>query len=319
MELQAADASLPIISLSSSDNDGSSIEGFSLQGLTGLGIQLDGAAVTLTDLQFTGFGETEGGALWIQGGEVTGSDLTFADGAGEYGGFVWSNQAMLQFENAVFSGGSAIQGGADTHLTLIGATLENNAASDDGGAAYMINRSEVVDQDSTWSWNYAFDDGGAIYIDSEEGGTDSPGHLQITGSLFENAVADGSGAALFVRKMVTLEVQGALFRDQYAKSSGGAIYLHDSKGSSSLVQTTFENNQSRYGHGGAFYGSWNNELTIEDSLFDGNQSRTGGACCQGLQISIDLARIRRVSRPWTSPAYLAAGRFKKAAGWCSTR
>jgi uncharacterized protein (TIGR03382 family) len=282
VELQAADASLPVISLSSSDNDGSSIEGFSFQGLTGVGILIDGASVTLSDLQFTGFGETEGGALWIDGGDVTGSDLVFADGSGEYGGFVWSNQAVLQFDNPVFSGGSAIQGGAlygaETHLTLIGATLEDNYASDDGGAAYMVNGSEVVDQDSTWSRNTAGDDGGAIYIDSEEGGTDAPGHLQITGSLFENGIVEGSGAALYVRKLVTLDIQGALFRDQYAKSSGGAIYIHDSKGASSLVQTTFENNQSRYGQGGAFYGSWNNELTIEDSLFDGNQSSsTGGA------------------------------------------
>jgi uncharacterized protein (TIGR03382 family) len=281
VELQAADESLPVISLSSSDNDGSTVEGFSFQGLTGIGILIDGASVALSDLQFTGFGETEGGALWIQRAEVTGSDLSFSDGGGEYGGFVWSNQAVLQFENGFFSGGSAIQGGAfygaETHLTLIGATLEDNYASDDGGAAYMVNGSEVVDQDSTWSRNIAFDDGGAIYIDSEEGGTISPGHLQLTGSLFENGIADGSGAALYARKMVTMEVQGATFRDQYAKSSGGAIYLYDSKGSSSLVQTTFENNQSRYGHGGAFYGSWNNELTIEDSLFDGNQARTGGA------------------------------------------
>jgi predicted outer membrane repeat protein len=103
--------------------------------------------------------------------------------------------------------------------------------------------------------------GGAVFADS----------AVITNSIFRSNSADGGGGAIGVFK--NLNVSASSFEGNTSPSYGGAIYAHDLSYNRLISNSTFQNNNARYGGALSITRS-----VISNSKFYGNAAQSyGGA------------------------------------------
>ncbi len=116
--------------------------------------------------------------------------------------------------------------------------------------------------------------GGAI--NSGGGAINNAGNLTITDStLMDNAAPlTGSGAGII--NTGALIVSGSSFSDNVAAYYGGAIYNDGATATATVSNSTFVDNSTLYGLGGAI-DNQDGSLTVTASTFQGNSSFEGGA------------------------------------------
>lgn len=165
------------------------------------------------------------------------------------GGAITTNKKDSTISNTLFQGNKSLKnGGAILHkgplLILTGGSFEDNEATEMGGAI-CANSYAKLDIDGTSFKNNtsATKDGGAIAINNS------------STSVIKNASFDGNKA---------------LGTD----AAGGAIALI--KGTLSIDNANFTNNQSNYGGAVYQYTNKNVAMDIKNSTFDSNIAKNGG-------------------------------------------
>lgn len=205
-------------------------------------------------------------------------------------------------DNSVSKGGGAIRLEKNAEFTALKCVFEQNSAGTSGGAV-VSESATFVAYDCDFKNNQAKNDGGVLksnggtakFLDSDEtknimenntcgangGAVWAKGTLTVqTYLLKENKSGTGHGGGIFLEGKDTLaSVTDSEFRaNESLKNCGGAI----SNGGVNLTidKTNFVENKTTANNknGGAVYSNNVNSLTtITDSVFEGNQAKTGGA------------------------------------------
>ena len=201
-----------------------------------------------------------------------------------------------QVLNSYFGNNSAAQGGAAALLTVNafnegseGKTLfdndvfEGNHASSQGGALYVEHNDAAV-KNSRFENNTSDDQGGAVYVKNQ---SSDNGTLTVDNTVFKNNHAKGMGGAILNTIGATgsdtsdgVIITNSLFEGNTSGAQGGAIMNSGTAGNSGdlhLTNTSFVNNTSYKGGGGAIYSS--GDVSVKGGLFKGNvaQGSNGGA------------------------------------------
>ncbi|MCK5331359.1 MAG: hypothetical protein KAK01_08125, partial [Candidatus Marinimicrobia bacterium] len=209
------------------------------------------------DLQFVILGEK-------------GADSTFIDGG--------ENKRFISFENFNY----------DVSTKIIGLTIQNCAAADNGGAVRLVNGANIrvidciIDSNSTTGPGAA---GGAIFVSAS-----SPRFIRTD---FRGNHASGQGGAIYIdgydsRPRFFECVFDGNETDNDQNGEGGAIASANIP--LFFQRCQFTNNQS-YGSGGAIfqqsmegYQGW---TVITNSLFAGNSARGAGSFTTGSAINVN--------------------------------
>lgn len=242
-------------------------EGFS-GGQTGMAADLRGitASVSLSGVTAHQNESTASGGAAVHVQEsptavMTVTDSVFSDNTAAVNGgaMIVSGVASLQVTDTSFTGNRTTASGGGLavlnvpgHVTLTRVTASGNetGASGGGGAVYVENSNDFTIEGGTYEQNEATaGDGGAVRV------------VALTGTMsvkdsaqFSDNTADHSGGAIAVVDSGSLDVQvlDAVFTDNHAAGT------------------------SR--NGGAIWCSGTRTITVERSLFEGNDaSQTGGA------------------------------------------
>jgi predicted outer membrane repeat protein len=172
-----------------------------------------------------------------------------------------------------------------TSLTVKNLTLANGYTSDRGGAIHTTHKGVLTVENVTFNNNTGDKGGGAIFSAFE-------GALTVTGSKFNGNKATagnderGAGAIAFWGPG-TLTVRNSEFTGNKGivggaiNSLNGKLIVENSKFiNNDVLAARFDTgkpNDFLRGYGGAIYTDRaNNEITIRNSLFEGNQSRAAG-------------------------------------------
>ncbi len=214
------------------------------------------------------------------------NNLTFTNGSTvelqEVGGAIQKNDGVLTINNCIFKNNSAQYGGAI--YNLIGKLTVNNSkfinntivnTGCDGGAAIYDLYGTGNIYNTIFIDNLAYkQNGGAIY--------QNKGYLNVYNSTFINnqASQSGIGGAIYLNDRTYSTIVQCLFKGNSAYGAG-AIYsanaLNGLIGSCLIDKCTFDSNTGRL-NGGAVINYWYYSLmTIQNSIFTNNTSKTGGA------------------------------------------
>ncbi len=170
--------------------------------------------------------------------------------------------------------GSTLAGGITNYgiLDLSDLFLSRNHG-DEGGA--ISNNGRMTITDSTLDANVAADAGGIM--------NGPNANVAVRGSTFSNnsSVQVGSlgGTAGAIGNMGALYIQDSTFTSNSAPVAGGAI-VNAGPDSVQVLSSTFSGN-STSGDGGAIY-SLQGSLDVEQSTFDHNAAKSGGAISGGM-------------------------------------
>ena len=198
---------------------------------------------------------------------------------------------------------SSNENGQSSIITINGANFTNNAANSSGGAIYNNCSNNTTMTAQVNISGTTFNNNGILQRDSENatvtssgGAVYNTGHLKIDGnSSFTNNTAVSSGGA--VTNAGVANISNTTFANNgnysYRNNSqdysgvtnmGGAIYNSstsavstDSQTSLTVNNVTFTNNIAN--NGGAIYN--NDNATIIDSTFNGNQANNQGGAIYG--------------------------------------
>lgn len=273
------------------------------------GLSITGSSFADNKSNAAGFG---GGAitLWGDGGTGTEAlahsvtDTTFSKNSADLGGAVaimkqngFAVAGNTTFMDDTFTGNNAVNGGAiyaeNENITVSGnSSFEENKASQNGGAIYILEGSTLtVEEGTTFSNNTANTNGGAI-----AGTWGDNSSLTVTGSYFtENAARSGGAIALWNPATgATYTVSNTTFDGNTATKKGGAIAILSETGIGDQVfakaEATF-NGDTFTGNtagesGGALHLEYAN-VTITDSTFTANEAgKQGGAIYNAADSSI---------------------------------
>lgn len=177
---------------------------------SGDGGDIEAITVKLTVIDSTistGFGNNEGGGIYLDGGSlslsdslVTGNQANGGSGGADSGGGIYAFASTVTVTDSTISnnlssnlgGGIAVESGS---LTVTGSTINNNTAPNGGGVG--VTDSDVTIVDSTIADNTA-DDGGAtglggggLYLDGA--GIDGKGNFVADSTVAGNSSSSGAG------------------------------------------------------------------------------------------------------------------------------
>ncbi|MET0229298.1 MAG: hypothetical protein ABW186_00035, partial [Rhodanobacteraceae bacterium] len=268
---------------------------------------VNGGNLTLNGVSFTNIKSDTGGpggAVAHSGGSLAMDNVSFTgcstdDGAGVGdGGALWLGQVTLQ-----------------QTVTIANTTFTNNTAAENGGAIYWVTADSlghtVQMTNLTFTGNVANGDslatpeygGGAIWSRNS-----SSGNTQlwlIANSVFKNNRApNGVGGAISISSNGTLAYPAATTPDlggivashfegnvaggapsgDLRGGSGGAIYFHGE--ALTAVESSFLNNQSTHGSGGAIANFSSNPsapAVFANTTFFGNSADQNGAAVANLR------------------------------------
>jgi predicted outer membrane repeat protein len=183
---------------------------------------IDGSALTLDDVNFSGGSAAKGGAI-DSDGHVTINGGTFSHNNAQDGGAIYTGN-LLTINGAVFTSNEGIKGGAidgdSADTTITGAQFGQNKAAYGGGAIW--DQYVVTVADSTFAGNTA-EYGGAIYNHDNLTLTDVTG-LAGSGDAFTGNIADLGGAIYNYAGYVGATVSDSLIVYNEASDVGGGIY-----------------------------------------------------------------------------------------------
>ncbi|KAK3252715.1 hypothetical protein CYMTET_37997, partial [Cymbomonas tetramitiformis] len=248
----------------------------------GGGVRLSGnSSAELRQCRLSDNAATSGGAVYISGGTLILTDTEIIQNSASYGGAISLENAMLSIEDCIVANSSAVRGGflhgqTSGAVSLVRTALINNAATANGGGAFLMGAGETVMatsislrmescsveggwaefggvlrtsfhtlveiEASVFLRNAASDTGGAI--DSSQNDT-----YFITGSLFERNSAPLGGALEFAGRSFTLLASVArLNTAQYggvaARSSDS--FVPNNETSFALLSSVFEANSANF-------------------------------------------------------------------------
>lgn len=217
------------------------------------------------------------------GNPLTIRDLTIEDGGAHGPGGAIYNNGHLTINNGTFRGNDTVTTGgggaiylanADSSLTVINSTFENNGAIGDGGAIYAAGGGPVRIFNSTFTNNGTGNTtlGGAVYVDGSNGA-----RLEIRGSTFtDNSIGaittSHKGGAVYVRSAAAGSYIAYTTFDGNEAYGGGAMDIASSP--DFLLDHVTATNNVAGAAGGALSGS---DVEIIFSTFQGNSANYGGA------------------------------------------
>ncbi|MDY6429594.1 MAG: hypothetical protein SPL02_00235 [Bacilli bacterium] len=189
-----------------------------------------------------------------------------------YGGAIF-NYGNINIENSTFDNNLGYVGGVICNyrvVTISSGVFEENQASLYGGVLYntasqyaniIIGGSEEENEGVYFINNVSEQSGGAIFVNHQSS-------CNIRGNTFfdENSSENGNGGA--INATGTLICKGATFSDCQAVTYGGAIYCYryvDDEGKTKTAR----------------------EFSIENCVFDGCQTRLGGAVALNGKVEVE--------------------------------
>ena len=203
---------------------------------------IDGSALTLDDVNFSGGSAVKGGAIYSDG-NVTVNGGTFSHNTGGDGGAIYTGN-LLTINGAVFTSNEGMKGGAidgdSADTTITGAKFSQNKAADGGGAIWV--QYVVTVADSAFDGNAA-EYGGAIY---------NHDHLTLT-------------------NVTGLAGTGDAFTGNVAYQ-GGAIYNYDGVVGGAIIGDSMIVFNEASDVGGGIYNACNAIFTLSDSSVFGNMT-----------------------------------------------
>ncbi len=244
-----------------------------------------------------GESKPSGGVVYLRG-EITFRQCIFENCYADRGGVSFSEfSGGAVFEQCTFRnnsaeiGGAICIGGGTVNIKVIDCRLENNSATEDGGAIYHTWNSAPLDCRNSIFVNNAAQDGGAVYT-----------HRTLSCFLeneFRMNKAMSRGGAFFgdtLRTDAVTTIQNNLFAGNNA-SAGGGIYLSmGSDNDMDVINNTFtENNE------GALV-CWNSvEPTVANNIIAFNIGN--GIFTQGASPQIDYNCVFENEQPGNPGAY----------------
>lgn len=201
------------------------------------------------------------------------NNITIIDGGDAVQGFYCEVSGPLAIDGLTIrhcSGGALTKFGPGS-MTVSNCTFKENR-SDTNGAAIFTGDVHLTVSDCHFLRNVSSADGGAIFHGSGN-------HAEISGSLFKNNHADGSGGAVQASQFT---VTGCEFVGNSAGQDGGAVC--GNIGSSNAINSLFLKNSS-LNNGGAICGGMFQVVT--NCTFVKNRAGVeGGAVCNQRQCTI---------------------------------
>ncbi len=234
---------------------------------SGAGVYTSNGAVTLQNVNVTG-----------NGGEDTSA-----------GGGVYAYKSDVNIgKDTVISGNTAKAGAgvySHTNKTFVidGATINNNTATNGNGGGVYVTATALADiKNSTISGNSG-NVGGGIYTVNN---TLNVENTKFVGNEATGISSDVAGGAIFADNCKTT-IAGSTFTDNKANRNnacGGAVATRKGEltitsataADGTIVESAFTNN-SAAGNGGAVFTRAAENVTINNSTFDGNKGFNGGA------------------------------------------
>ncbi len=208
--------------------------------------------VSFVDCEATG----DGGALSIGEDSEFWTSITFTDcRAGGDGGAVFAEDGIL---------------------LILDGTFRSCEAGDAGGALLVreVNVATVI-VSSLFDRNRSAVDGGAISTDA----TLTLLAVELVDNEAGVAGVDGDGGAIHASIGSTVSLETCAFRRNRAFSDGGAVF---SDGTLGAFDTTFEDNRTDEGDGGALFLDDDAVVSVERSMLEGNAAAgDGGALFAG--------------------------------------
>ncbi len=140
------------------------------------------------------------------------------------------------------------------------------------GGAVMIDAGKGYIQGSTFTNNQSIIGGGAVRANADT-------KLEIVDSVFTENKAGTSGGVLAAVEKANVTIKDTKFVNNEANSYGGALYIQDESTTVTVTGSTFEANKSK--GGGAIYLTAKADLTTKDSKFVSNTTKQGDAYYNG--------------------------------------
>lgn len=226
------------------------------------------------------------------GANVIIRNLTIANGhSSEDGGGIYAERlSTLTIENSTFTGNTGRNGGglatngwgahdAGVVVTISGSTFTNNTATavaipgggNGGGGIYLSGGSAATVTGSTFSGNHS-QNGGAIHLLHSDLHTV---HVTFHNNTATNTAGGGGGGAIYMDGTKNLSgellIERSTFTGNGTNQLGGAIFSYITQdGRTTINQSTFDNNLTTGGNGGAIYHqsrTGNAPLTVNNSTF----------------------------------------------------
>ena len=169
--------------------------------------------------------------------------------------------------------------GDTTVVTISGMTISNGNTFelDDprGGGISNIDNGTLTITDSIISGNKAEDDGAIRNL----------GALEVRNSTLSGNTSNGTAGGIYNDRGATATVSDSTFLRNSAPD-GGSIF--NSGGTLEVTNSTFSDNRSTVGYGGAFANGSSSTATVTDSTFSGNSAATeGGAIRNDGTLEVD--------------------------------
>lgn len=242
-------------------------------------LAFENMAVQIEGVKFDGGRSPEaGGAISLLGG-VSGDRLKLV------------NTIFVDNESTGFGGGAVYV--SNGNLTITGGSFNSNQAQGfgNGGAVYVVDSSLTVNGGTVFEANSSNGDGGAVFSYQSASVKNS---IDIVGASFLLNSAQDYGAVGYIRPD-TVTVQHSTFSDNSVRPSDDwhvAGALGGIGGNLNVRSSTFIGNDGLY-YGGAIgltpdYNEPQGIARIENSIFESNHARTGGAIATfdvGLRVS----------------------------------
>lgn len=264
-------------------------------------------------------GEINGGALAIGRGSLTLSNVDIVDNLAQVNGggiYAYSGAAVF-VENGFFSGNQSANGAgiyAAGEFTVLDSTFDDNEATTNGGALYLVgDKAASTIERTTLVNNISRFAGGAIWFagaqstltidgliatgnhvtSGSNGGaigipTAAHSEVQITNSVFEANEAGNGGAISTPGQSGTFSVSHSLFRNNIASNTGAAI--HVTGGLIEVTNVTFNGNEA-VNRGGAVFNNGDPATVrlIHTTISDAIASEGSGIYVMGKSATVQLA------------------------------
>lgn len=193
-------------------------------------------------------------------------DLTLTGGnPGNSGGAIYSQRMALHVIDSTFSGntvgnvGGAIYAKDNAGLSIDGVHFAGNLGTK-GGAIAVDGPGPVDLHASTFTGNTGRSSGGAVYVKTGSG-------LTISDTAFVGDTSGGQGGAIYFLAAGPISIQGGTFTRVSASAVGGAISTGTQATTLTTNGTTFVDDSTTGGNGGAIYFGGTGLVTLTGGTF----------------------------------------------------
>ena len=261
----------------------------------GVAALLDGSTANLADAVFaeSNGSASNGGAFLVHRSRLAAQNCQFNGSLAARGGFVYAEDAVLELTASNFSGGNASLGGAfaledGTTLNMRDVRMEDNEATQEGGAIYMIGGSNAtVDHSQCISNKVKREGGGGCFF------TESSSLTLLDSVIAENEAPKADGGAVSCRENSILSVNASEFSGNKA-ASGGTISL--SSGSSADIEFAYISDSQAGDSGGAlFMDTASVDLSHCNISVSGAEQRGGLLCALNSTVSLSHSQLKNGS------------------------